>query len=748
MAQFAVLMLAMQQGLLAMRVLPEAELIWLALPFALAALGYPHLRWLGAGVLAILVQWSLATDQNRPVELFSAANHPARVVAEVVSLVDRGEYYVAYDVSIVSTDDLNLVGHRLRLYQTIGSDCEYPEPGSEIHGLILIEPIRGVANLESGLSSDVSILKGVTGSGKVVQIKRISPESRRWLPLLLRDRISAWLDLHARSDLRSIIGAITIGSSGSQPGELFQWIERTGTQHLLVISGLHLSFVGWGVFKGLRWLGCGLRLASMLGCFVAMLYFLISGQALSVQRATLMFLLLAVAQIASLNLGRFTSFWFALSMSLLVTPWASGYAGFWYSFLAVAVLLLLSQRSLASAPSSLLAVLLSIRTQCVLLTALVPVSSQFMNTVSFVAPLANLIAIPIMTGLVLPPALLAVATFLLSLAFDSWMLEAMAILSRWVAEWGLRLLVQVLFFFAELNGAAQLAKLPLAYGVLLGFTILVFVSGIRLVDSGLVLIALLPLLQPKISRPAIGEVKIWVMDVGQGTSVLIQTASENLLYDTGPLTRTGFNAGERIVAPELQAVGAHTVHRLIVSHNDTDHAGGLAVLRKRLDVKSVITPQTGHCREYQSWTVDSVDFQLFAWRGAQNSNNRSCLLQISTGSFRLLFAGDIESEAELVLMEELLPKVDWLLVPHHGAKTSSSPAFLNHVRPQWAIVSAGYANGYGHPHPRIVERYRKRGASLVSTAEVGALTFHANENGVRLLETARAAHEYHWNKTR
>jgi competence protein ComEC len=99
-------------------------------------------------------------------------------------------------------------------------------------------------------------------------------------------------------------------------------------------------------------------------------------------------------------------------------------------------------------------------------------------------------------------------------------------------------------------------------------------------------------------------------------------------------------------------------------------------------------------------------------------------------------------------MEELLPKVDWLLVPHHGAKTSSSPAFLNHVRPQWAIVSAGNANGYGHPHPRIVERYRKRGASLVSTAEVGALRFHANENGVRLLETARAAHEYHWNKTR
>jgi hypothetical protein len=116
MAQFAVLMLAMQQGLLAMRVLPEAELIWLALPFALAALGYPRLRWLGAGVLAILAQWSLATDQNRPVELFSAANHPARVVAEVVSLVDRGKFYVAYDVSIVSTDDLNLVGHRLRLY--------------------------------------------------------------------------------------------------------------------------------------------------------------------------------------------------------------------------------------------------------------------------------------------------------------------------------------------------------------------------------------------------------------------------------------------------------------------------------------------------------------------------------------------------------------------------------------------------------------------------------------------------------
>jgi competence protein ComEC len=228
-----------------------------------------------------------------------------------------------------------------------------------------------------------------------------------------------------------------------------------------------------------------------------------------------MFLLLAVAQIASLNLGRFTSFWFALSVSLLVTPWASGYAGFWYSFLAVAVLLLLSQRSLASAPGSLLAVLLSIRTQCVLLTALMPVSSQFMNTVSFVAPLANLIAIPIMTGLVLPPALLAVATFLLSLAFDSWMLEAMSVLVLGVAEWGLRLLVQVLFFFAELNGAAQLAKLPLAYAVLLGFTILMFISGTRLVDSGLVLIALLPLLQPKISRPAIGEVKIWVIDGGR-----------------------------------------------------------------------------------------------------------------------------------------------------------------------------------------------------------------------------------------
>jgi len=744
MARIALLLLIVQQAVLKLPVLPELWLLWLAMPFALACLGYKSLRVLGVFVLVLIMELSSASSLVSPIALTHSLHSPARVEAKVISLVEQTDEGAAYDISIRKAEKSELVGVRFTAYQATERADEIPSPGSTIYGLLIPQPLHGTTNLAAGYSDRVAVFEGFDGRAKIKHLVHEDPETRGWLPLQIRHQIAIFVASAVPQEFAQVLSAVTIGSTLRLEQDKYRLLSATGTQHLLVISGLHLSLIGWGVFKLLRLIGCRLGVCTVLACLAACAYFLISGQALSAQRATLMFLVLLLGQAGRFNLGRFSGYWIAWIVSLTLTPFASALPGFWYSFGAVLVLLLSHRGFQQSVWKDFPRVLLSLRVQIALLLGLLPVSSMLLNSSALAAPIANLVAIPIMSFLILPATLLAELSFLLNLALGHSALIEMADITLKLAVVGLKGLWWWLECVSEFLPTFQAAKLPVGYAGLSLLMVLLMLSGARIISPGLLCVVLMPFIHPKLARPPWGSLNLLVMDVGQGTSVLIQSANEDWLYDAGGLTRFGFNAGERIVIPELRAMGIATLDKLIVSHNDADHAGGAPIIKRKLKVVSTIEPSKKNCIAQPAWVVDGVKFQMFTWQQGKNTNDQSCVLQIKGLGFKVLLPGDIESGAELALLPSLDRHIDWLLMPHHGAKTSSTPGFLNHVMASTVVASAGFANSYDHPHPIITARYQNRGSAVVTTIEHGALFFRADRAGVQLLMSARKRYKTFW----
>ena len=239
----------------------------------------------------------------------------------------------------------------------------------------------------------------------------------------------------------------------------------------------------------------------------------------------------------------------------------------------------------------------------------------------------------------------------------------------------------------------------------------------------LALLLLLPLLWAAPSAPRNGALQVWFFDVGQGQSVLLQTASHRLLYDAGAAWSGGFDAGERVVLPALKQLQVEALDALVISHADQDHAGGAAAIEAALPVQQRWGSGGEACQLGIGWRWDGVDFAFLHPAGGRwSDNNSSCVLQVRTAHGRsLLLTGDIEADVESLLLQQGLSAQDLISVPHHGSGSSSSAAFVEALRPQLAVVSAGYQNRWGHPLDEVVQRYRHSGTRLWSTAEQGAI---------------------------
>jgi len=254
--------------------------------------------------------------------------------------------------------------------------------------------------------------------------------------------------------------------------------------------------------------------------------------------------------------------------------------------------------------------------------------------------------------------------------------------------------------------------------------------GVPLRWFGLVLF--LPLLWPPLARPATGAFTVWVLDVGQGLSVVLRTGSHALVYDAGARYPSGFDLGEAVVTPSLHALGIGRLDMLMISHADNDHAGGAAAVaaafpgarRYAGEVARMHVPMAP-CLAGQAWSWDGVRFRVLNPRSARQSprdNDRSCVLLVEGGGGRLLLAGDISDRIE----PRVAAAVDQgpgpvLLVPHHGSSSSSSVGFIAALRPRLAIVSAGWRNRFGHPRPDVLQRYAAAGVPVLNTATAGAV---------------------------
>jgi competence protein ComEC len=436
----------------------------------------------------------------------------------------------------------------------------------------------------------------------------------------------------------------------------------------------------------------------------------------------------------------------------VVDPWALLQPGFWLSFAAVG-LLMTSAPLQTVAPGHRQALVqhlrAGLRTQVVATLGLAPLSLVFFQQVSVVGFLANLVAIPLVTLLITPLALLGVLLPPLWQA-GAWLVQGLAQALSWLAAWpGAVWTAGVAPWWAQAAGmmGALLLLLPLPWRV-----------------RALALPLMLPLVVPVPSRPAEGELQVTVADVGQGSAVLVRTRNHLLIHDAGPQYSRDSEAGTRVLLPLLRAQATRRIDLLMLSHRDADHVGGAAALLAALPVSALSSsleathplrggtgvPHT-RCEAGQDWLWDGVRFAVLHPQAddylqpAPKPNTLSCVLRITDARGRsVLLTGDLEAEQELRLVRgdaaALASQV--LVVPHHGSKTSSTPAFIDAVAPKRAIVQAGYRNRFGHPATPVLARYAERGIEMMRSDACGAWIWLSSD-AEGWCERERAARYWH-----
>ena len=560
-----------------------------------------------------------------------------------------------------------------------------------------------------------------------------------------------------------ILIALAIGDQNAIDARLWQLFARTGVSHLMSISGLHVTMVASLFAALIHWLWrrssalmlvLPARKASALAMFLAAFaYCLIAGFAVPAQRTVYMVGVVALALWAN-RIGSVSRvLCLALLVVLLLDPWAVLAPGFWLSFGAVAVILyvvtgrLRERHGLAPGQS----LVQWGRVQWAITLALAPLLLVWFQQMSLVSPLANAVAIPLVSLVVTP---LALAGSVLPLDFIPKLAHAAMAVQMWLLEWcaGLPLAV-----WQQHAPAAWTVALALA-----GIAWLLLPWGVPARWMGLPL--LLPMFAVAPPLPAPGAAWITVLDVGQGLAVLVQTRRHALLYDTGPAYSPEADSGMRVILPYLRASGIADLDAMIVTHEDNDHAGGAVSVLSGLPVGVLYSSlPASHpallaapayrlpCATGQGWDWDGVRFDLlhptagsYAIDGLK-SNDRSCVLKITTAHGAALLTGDIEarSEQELLQRAPQALRADVLVVPHHGSNTSSTDEFIAAVRPRWAVFPTGYRNRLGHPKEEVVERYRSSGAQILRTDSAGAALVRL-EHGTVAVQLYRELRRRYW----
>jgi competence protein ComEC len=575
-----------------------------------------------------------------------------------------------------------------------------------------------------------------------------------------------------RSREAGVLAALAIGDQSAIDADAWRLFNRTGVGHLMSISGLHVTMLA-GLAGGLAgWLWRRRRLCRLgapcrvpvarvrlaVAAVAGVAYALLAGWGVPAQRTAAM---LAVAA-ALLALGRGLSVGTAVAGAavaiVLLDPWAPLTAGFWLSFGAV-LAIVWACSGLRLAPRSRGAWLRdAVRTQVAATVALVPLGAAFFGAVSVVGPVANALAIPLVSGFVTPLALAGGALAVAAPGWASWLIvpAAHAVSGLIVAlQWLAALPASALPLPAP--GAAALALACAGAAWLL--------APVWAPHRWVGAVAFLPLAAAPLPRPGPGALWITALDVGQGTAVVVQAGHRALVYDTGPSYGPQSDAGSRVLVPWLQAQGIRRPDLLVVSHADDDHAGGARALLEALPPARFVSSlgathplvraaaDAAPCRRGDGWRWGDVEFEWLhpadppeRARGSP-TNAVSCVLRVRSPGGSVLLTGDIEAPQERRLLERLGPTAlaaDVLLVPHHGSRTSSTEAFIDAVAPRWALVQAAYRSRFGHPHPAVVARYEARGIALLRSDADGAVQLRLEPGRPPQLRRARAEPARYW----
>ena len=582
----------------------------------------------------------------------------------------------------------------------------------------------------------------------------------------LRKRIVAALEGHSATPL--LLG-ITLAARQSVDAYTWQILRDTGTSHLLAISGLHIGMVAALLWLPGRLAGTFMHQsgkiadpsvpARVFALSGAIAYGALAGYPTPTMRACLMIamiLLLGWRQRSGVAcLGVLSC---ALLLMLLVSPLIILSAGFWLSFLAVGLLYVClgdvvdggggwsrPESSPRAAVSRFIAA--NMRAQFVLGVGLAVPSLLFFSQLSLVSFIANPLAIPAFSFLILPLSLAGTARVSAGIAGGASLLAAAAACIDW--------LVATLDLLARIPGAtwpsARLEAITLL-GLLAGSAcMLLRAPRVCRALGFLLVVGLLGRGNPTDNN----LLRLQVLDVGQGLSVLVRTRSHSLLYDTGARWQGG-DSGQHVILPALRANAIDRLDMLIVSHDDADHSGGLLSILDRVSTKKLLGPEDGYrrikyasgCRAGLEWQWDEVKFAIvhpeksYEW----SDNNASCVLLIAAGDQKILLPGDIEADAELRLVRDpRLKELSLVIAPHHGSRTSSTEAFVLNSATGYVVFSAGFANRWGFPKPEVVQRWNDSGACALNTATSGSLDFMVGVDGkLKLADAGRASWKRPW----
>lgn len=567
----------------------------------------------------------------------------------------------------------------------------------------------------------------------------------------LHDRLSAVL---REREFSGILEALVMGDEDGITTAQWDLLRRTGTAHLVAISGSHIALIAGWCFVLARWVASRPGMmrwsppsaAAVFAFLGALFYSALADFAIPTQRALIMIAIVMGAILGRRHHQGLHTLGLACLAVVVYDPLSVVSAGFWLSYFAVALIWFILAHRLRY-PGAIETLW---RINWATAVGLAPFLLLFFHQIPLLSPLANLLAVPVIGLVVVPLCLIGSMVIWLSEAASVWIFDATELLLCWtweILEW----LAQPAFVQWN-QPQPPVWTIPFA---LLGACLLLAPRGFPSRWLGWVLF--LPALTRTADPLDPGAFELTVLDVGQGSAAVVRTRHHALVFDTGARLSERFDMGSAVIAPFLTDAGIERIDTLVVSHGDNDHNGGTASLLRLMPTGLVYSSvpellpsnRAIACRAGQDWVWDGVRFAFLSPEDRNGSDNDlSCVLSVSNEQHGALLTGDIERQAETRLVErygdELSSEI--LVVPHHGSKTSSTREFLQHVRPRYALISSGYLNRFGFPHPTVLVRLHQVSAAVLNTAHEGAITFRMNAAPVEPEPRSyRREHRHYWN---
>lgn len=742
-------------GALALDDLPSPWVLGALAAGGLLALKPASTRALGAFLLALC--WTLVNFQLRLEDRLDArlGGQVMSVCGAISSVPQHDQDYVSFRFEPNPQTVAGQPGERLPQTLLVRWYEEWPavSAGQAWCLDLLLKPPWGPVNFQGPDRERWLFAEGIGAVASVRDGTFVAPAGANGQRLtMLRESLRRQI----REDLPNvreagIVAALAVADRSGISRADRQLLTLTGTSHLLAISGLHIGLAAVGGLLAARWLGWLLPLARrgrglvLLGlgggAVAAGAYAALAGFGVPTVRSLVMLLVVSAAIMLARTIHPGRAWMLAMAAVLLSNPFAALGAGFWFSFFATGALLWVfvprgGQRN------AWRALLLA---QAAVMLVLLPLSAFWFQAFSLAGFAANLVAIPLVSFGIVPFVLTGVAAQAVSGA-----LSAMA--------WGVAGKVSgALLAFLEVMAAVQGGMTPLHSPGLVG-TMLATVGALLLLlprgmpGRGLGLFFLAPLFLPTAHGLPAGATEVEVLDVGQGTAALVRTAAGTLLYDSGPGDGAGRDMVASAIVPAINRSGARAPDRIVISHGDQDHAGGLGSLRARYPGAafnanlSRAAEGTQGCHAPGGWRWQETGFTVLHPTRALPylANDSSCVILVEAPGGSVLLSGDISAAVEARLLLEGLPRSRLLLVPHHGSRTSSSPAFLAALEPSVAIATASLGNRFGFPRQEVRHRYAEAQIPFWSTGECGAMRVLILGSGQLEVSSARLARPAIW----